>query len=178
MNHARRQCLNLGLVAGLGAVLAACSSTPPVDPDVRTDVIDANYKAADALLEGLQLDRKQPLLVATFVNLEVLTESSRLGRLFSELVGSRLAQRGYLVKELKLRESLFMKQTQGALLLSREVREISQTQEAQAVIVGTYTQSSKMLYLSVKLVLPEGNVVLSAHDYAMPLDTNIKGLLR
>jgi hypothetical protein len=41
-----------------------------------------NYKAADALVAGVQLDRRQPLLVATFVNLEVLTESSRLGRLF------------------------------------------------------------------------------------------------
>ncbi|MDD0841085.1 FlgO family outer membrane protein [Curvibacter sp. HBC61] len=178
MNRARRQCLQWALLGAAPVGLLACSSTPPVDPDVRTDVIDANYRAADALLEGLMLDRKLPLLVATFVNLEVLTESSRLGRLFSELVGSRLAQRGYLVKELKLRESLFMKQSQGALLLSREVREISQNQEAQAVIVGTYTQSSKMLYLSVKLVLPEGNVVLSAHDYAMPLDTNLKGLLR
>lgn len=178
MNRARRRGLQWALLGAVPLGLLACSSTPPVDPDVRTDLIDANYRAADALLEGLMLDRKLPLLVATFVNLEVLTESSRLGRLFSELVGSRLAQRGYLVKELKLRESLFMKQSQGALLLSREVREISQNQEAQAVIVGTYTQSSKMLYLSVKLVLPEGNVVLSAHDYAMPLDTNLKGLLR
>ena len=35
-----------------------------------------------------------------------------------------------------------------------------------------------MLYLSVKLVVPEGNVVLAAHDYAMPIDANIKGLLK
>jgi TolB-like protein len=64
------------------------------------------------------------------------------------------------------------------LLLSREVQDISQTQSAQAVIVGTYTSSGKMLYLSLKLVVPEGNVVLAAHDYAMPIDTNIKGLLK
>lgn len=174
----RRAWLALALAGGAALGLGGCSSTPPVDENVRTDLIDVNYKAADALVAGLQLDRKQPLLVATFVNLEVLTESSRLGRLFSELVGGRLAQRGYAVKELKLRDNLFMKASQGALLLSREVQDISQTQSAQAVIVGTYTSSGKMLYLSVKLVVPEGNVVLAAHDYAMPIDANIKGLLK
>lgn len=161
--------------------VSACSSSPPappVDEDVKTNLIETNYKAADALLAGVKLDRQQPLLVATFVNLNELTESSALGRLFSEQIGGRIAQLGYPVKELKLRDNLFMKQSQGALLLSREVRDISQTQAAQAVIVGTYTSSGKMIYISVKLVIPEGNVVLSAHDYAMPIDANIKGLLR
>ena len=141
-------------------------------------MIEANYKAADALLEGVQLDRRLPVLVATFVNLEELTESSRLGRLFSEQVGGRIAQRGYPVKELKLRDNLFMKQSQGALLLSRELRDISQSHQAQAVVVGTYTSSGKMIYLSIKLVVPEGNLVLAAHDYGLPIDANIKGLLK
>jgi TolB-like protein len=167
-----------GLALLVSVWVSGCSSTPPVDEDVKTNLIEVNYKAADALLEGLQLDKRQPLLVATFVNLEILSESSRLGRLFSEQVGGRIAQRGYPVKELKLRENLFMKASQGALLLSREVRDISVTQSAQAVIVGTYTSSGKMLYLSIKLVVPEGNVVLAAHDYAIPIDANIKGLLK
>lgn len=169
------------MLAWSALALSACSSTPPapaVDEDVKTNLIDINYKAADALLKGVKLDPRLPLLVATFVNLNELSESSALGRLCSEQVGSRIAQLGYPVKELKLRENLFMKQSQGALLLSREVHDISQTQAAQAVIVGTYTSSGKMLYISVKLVIPEGNVVLSAHDYAMPIDANLKGLLR
>jgi len=143
-----------------------------------TDLIEANHRAVDALLANAPLDAQHPVMVATLVQVDRLSESSRLGRIFSEQIAGRMVQRGVRVVELKLRDSVALQREQGALLLSREVREISQNQEAQAVIVGTYTQSSKMLYLSVKLVLPEGNVVLSAHDYAMPLDTNLKGLLR
>jgi hypothetical protein len=99
----RRRLWALGLLtAGLG--LAACSSTPPVDENVHRP--DRRELQGRRRLSGrCSVDRRQPLLVATFVNLEVLTESSRLGRLFSEQVGGRLAQRGYAVKELKLRET-------------------------------------------------------------------------
>jgi TolB-like protein len=124
------------------------------------------------------LDPAQPVLVATLVDQEELSESSRLGRLVSEHIGSRLSNKGVRVVELKLREQLFMKGSTGALLLSREVRDVSQAHSAQAVVVGTYTSSGQTLYLSLKLVKPEGNTVVSAHDYAMPLNANIKGLLR
>lgn len=144
---------------------------------VRTDLIEANYQAVDALLAGVRLSAGEPLLVATLVNLDVLNESSRLGRLFSEQLASRLTAHGHAVHELKLRENLFI-QSEGAMLLSREVRELTQSHRAQAVLVGTYASSRNMLYISLKIVVPTGNVVVASHDYAMPIDTNIRDLLQ
>ncbi|WP_326543761.1 FlgO family outer membrane protein [Pseudorhodoferax sp.] len=163
-------------VAGAALLaLAGCAQVPEGPP--RADLIALNRQAADALVENGRLDPAQPLLVASFVNLDRLDESSRLGRLFSEQVGGRMSNRGYAVVELKLRDSLFFKQGQGALLLSREVNQVVRAHQAQAVVVGTYTASPTMLYVSLKLVGADRNLVLAAHDYAVPLDVNVRGLL-
>ena len=64
-----------------------------------------------------------------------------------------------------------------AVLLSREVREVSQAQNAQAVVVGTYAVSASVVYISLKLVNPVGNQVIAAHNYAVPADENVRTLL-
>ena len=144
---------------------------------VRTDLIEVNERATDALLLHAVLDANQPVLVATLVNVDRLNESSRLGRIFSEQIAGRMVQRGLRVTEVKLRESLVLHRDQGELLLSREAREVSQAQNAQAVVVGTYAMSASMLYLSLKLVNPMGNHVVAAHSYAVPVDENVRMLL-
>eukprot|EP01041_Mallomonas_annulata_P040397 gene40397-64290_t len=116
------------------------------------DIVDGSRTSAVAIL-----DANQPVLVATLVNVDRLNESSRLGRIFSEQIAGRMVQRGLRVTEVKLRESLVLHRDQGELLLSREAREVSQAQNAQAVVVGTYAMSASMLYLSLKLVNPMGN---------------------
>lgn len=166
----------LSCALAVSLALGGCAATPEAASPFA-NLIEINQKATDALLQNNGLDPAQPLLVASFVNLDVLTESSRLGRLFSEQVAGRLVNRGYPVIELKLRENLFFKQGQGALLLSREIREVSQAHQAQAVVVGTYTASAQTLYVSLKLIGTPGNLVLAAHDYAIPLDNNVRSLL-
>lgn len=143
----------------------------------RTSIIMANHHAADMLVQAAPLDREHAVLVATLVNVDRLTESSRLGRIFSEQIAGRLVQRGLPVTELKMRDNLVMQREQGELLLSRELREVSRSHDAQAVVVGTYAVSATILYVSIKLVKPDGNLVVAAHNYAVPIDDNVRALL-
>lgn len=143
----------------------------------RTSIIAANHHAADMLLQNAQLDSHHPVLVSTLVNVDRLGESSRMGRIFSEQIAGRLVQRGLPVTELKMRENLVMQREQGELLLSRELREVSRAHDAQAVVVGTYAVSATVLYVSIKLVKPDGNLVVAAHNYAVPIDENVRALL-
>jgi TolB-like protein len=145
---------------------------------VRTDVLQTNYEAADRLLQAAPLDPRRSVLVSTIVSVDRLNESSRLGRLFSEQIAGRLVQRGVPVTEVRLREQLALQPSQGELLLSRELREVSQAHDAQAVVVGTYAVSGAMVYVSLKIVNPQGNQVVAASDYALPVDDNIRGLLQ
>ena len=167
------------------AGLAGCATSPmhsyyygsAADSLSHTNLIEVNERAADALLQTAPLDARQPVLVATLVHVDRLTESSRLGRMFSEQIAARMVQRGLRVTEVKLRENLLLQRDQGELLLSREVREVSQAQDAQAVVVGTYAASNSVVYINLKLVNPVGNTVVAAHSYAVPMDENVRALL-
>jgi TolB-like protein len=145
----------------------------------QSELIAASYQAADALITqaGESLSSRHPVIVATLVNINALEESSPLGRLISEQLGARLAQQGYKVIELKIRQKLYMKRHEGELMLTREIRDIAQQHNAQALIIGTYTEGADRVFINLKLTQIESNIALAAVDYALPLDMNIRALL-
>jgi hypothetical protein len=79
---------------------------------------------------------------------------------------------GYMVKEVKLRGTLFVKSSTGELLLSRELKDISAFHKAQAVVVGTYSDAREYLYLNLKLVDADNNI-RSGYDYAIPASSQV-----
>lgn len=179
----------LVLLGSLLIILGGCGAStgrfapPPKEPTykdaAKTELIKTNYAATDKLLKSLKrpLDPALPLVVATLVNIDELTESSRLGRLISEQIGARLSAQNYRVIELKLRGDIFVKQTEGELLLSREVKNIMVNHKAQAVVVGTYSEAKNFLYLNLKIISVLDNIIIGAHDYVLPIDNNIRHLL-
>ncbi|MBJ6726586.1 FlgO family outer membrane protein [Geomesophilobacter sediminis] len=153
-----------------------------------TQLLEANYRAVEQMVASIPpsraLNKQKPIIVATVVNVDDLG-GSRFGRMLSEQIGTRLTNLGYSVIELKLRDKIFVRQGVGELMLSREVRDISGSQKAQAVVVGTYAESvggvypgsSGSVYVTLKIVGVTDNVVISAYDYVLPLDANIRSLL-
>ena len=81
------------------------------------------------------------------------------------------------VIEMKMRGTIFMQKAEGELLLSREVQNITASHSAQAVVVGTYARARDYVYVTVKLVRSIDSEVLAAHDYVLPLDSNIASML-
>ena len=174
----RRQAM-VAMGLGCAVVLSGCAQYyygPSVPPHVAQDLLALNRDAADALLSQVALDPDHPVMVSTVVELDRLEASSRLGRMVSEQLGSRFVQRGLRVTELRMRDSLALRPGQGELLLSRQVQEVSGAQAAQAVLVGTYAAAPQAVYVSLRLV-GVGNAVLAAHDYVLPMDGNVRGLL-
>ena len=163
--------------------LAGCADTPrQPDPVSADEYIARTYTAVDHLvaqMEGKQ-DRnlaRNPVIVATVVNIDELTESSRLGRSVSEQVATRMTQKGFQVIELKLRGNIFVQRSQGELLLSREIKEISLSHNAQAVVVGTYSTAKNFVHVNLKVVTGDTQRILAATDYGLPLDTNTQAML-
>ena len=173
----RRDFFSAAALIGLSGCSSFYYGDKPGTTWFPTDLIETNHRAVDALLANAPLDAQHPVMVATLVHVDRLSESSRLGRIFSEQIAGRMVQRGVRVVELKLRDSVALQRDQGELLLSREVREVSQSHDAQAVVVGTYAASASALYISLKLVTPAGNAVVAAHNYAVPMDENVRVLL-
>lgn len=163
----------------LSGCIATGATRPTYEDAADSRLIAANYAAVDQLLAGLRLplDTSTPLLVATLVNIDQLNESSRLGRLISEQASARLTRTGHTVIEVKLRGNLFVREGTGELLLSRELKDITTQHHAQAVLVGTYAIANQYVYINLKVVGVHSNTLLSAHDYVLPLDDNIRAML-
>jgi TolB-like protein len=167
------------------AVLCSgCSTNSWVSNEPRpfksnTQLVASSHDAVTKLLAKIPTDRpldpRQPIIVASLVNIDDLT-SSRLGRLVSEQLMTRLVESGFTVTELKLRESIYIRHKEGELMLSREIPEISRKHAAQAVLVGTYAHSINNIYITIKLVGVTDNLVIASHDYAMPMDSEIRSL--
>src|SRR5690606_5167544 len=130
----------------------------PGDPGAT--LLKANQAAVDKLLQAAPVAPGTSVLVATLVNVDHLDRSSRFGRVSSEQIAGRLVQRGVAVVELRLRDELALQPGEGELLLSRQWREVSREHQAGMALVGTYAASSSQVWVSLKLVRPEGNVVV------------------
>lgn len=142
--------------------------------------IQANYNAAENLQSQLasRTAGNSTLLVATLVNIDALDRSSTLGRLVSEQVSARFTQGGYHMVEMKFQNSVYLARGQGELMLTREVHELANTYSAEAVIVGTYGASKDYVLINLKVVEPATNHVLAVYDYSLPMDENVRLMLR
>ncbi|HEV7815399.1 MAG TPA: FlgO family outer membrane protein [Janthinobacterium sp.] len=165
--------------------LSACSSTPKEEGPNYASVssnafVAANYKAADALL--LQLNGKlladKPLIMATVVNIDSLEQTSTLGRLVSEQISTRLAQGGLNMLEMKLRNNVYLKRNQGELMLTREIGEVAHTHNAQAIVVGSYAETSDTVFINIKVIQPNTNFVLAGQDYVLAKEGIVRSMLQ
>ena len=152
------------------------------DPQPYSNLLESSYAAADSLGRGLRfrgLSPDESILAASFVNIDDLAESSTLGRIVSEQIASRLAQHGFKIVEVKLRqESIFIEEGKGEFLLSREVLSLGETRGAHAVLVGTYAVSKNFIFISVRVVRTEDNSVVTGYDYELPNDSTTRSMLR
>jgi len=171
----KRVMATLAVVALL--VLPACSRSAPriVEPTAANDMIFSSYAAADRLVQTSQgrLDRTKPVLVTSLVSINRLERSSGLGRVIGEQISSRLVSSGYSVAELKLRSSILIEEGKGEFILSRDVRDISRSRGAQAVIAGTYAVGADSVYVNVRLIRASDSKILSSYDYTLRMDDNI-----
>lgn len=159
---------------------SAASNQPTWEEAASNEFIPTNYRAASALIEQARargLETTSPLIVATLVNINALEESSGFGRMTAEQVSGQFSRQGYSMIEMKYRDSVYVKQNVGELLLTREIKQVAQNHKAQAVIVGTYAESDRFVFVNLKVIRPSDNIVIASHDYAVPVNKMVRSLL-
>ncbi len=142
------------------------------------NLISLSYKIAENIEKNafppiMPRDPDRPLLITTFVDNNDLNRTSRFGRILQEHITSRFVQLGYTVKEIKLRKDLLIRRKSGELMLSRDLRHLNPTLEAQAILVGTYSFTNRTMYISARLVNPETSTIMSSADYNLIMDENV-----
>ena len=170
----------VALAALLGILTSGCTCTTMAR--ANRVLPNSSQDAANALAHNLEqpvVSGQGGILVASFVNIDEMTVSSSFGRMASEQIASALARAPHLfpIAEVKLRRNVFLKEKAGEFLISREVVEVSSQHSAQAVLVGTYAIGNQAVYVSSRMVNPQTNQIVSAYNYDVPLDDNLRTLL-
>ena len=167
-------------IAIIFLILTACQTTATKPTINDENLISKNHAAASKLIadsEGV-LSKSHPILITSFANIDDLQSSSTFGRITGEQVGSKFSQSGYSVVEMKVRNSIFIKEQTGEFMLSRELKTLSTLHDATAVLVGTYAVGSTSVYVTAKLIDTQNNMVISSYDYVLPIGPDTKTLLK
>lgn len=165
--------MTLLMLAGCGA-LGKATNTALVEPDFPQLAHDA---AEQMITSNPELTRYSPMIAATFVSIDNLSQSSTLGRMSSEIMASALARHGMQVREVKMRDSMFIEESVGELILSRQVQRLSAQHNARSILMGTYAQGQDYVYVSARVVRAGDAMVLGTADFRLPLNNNTRSLL-
>ncbi|MBE9399379.1 hypothetical protein IOQ59_19120 [Pontibacterium sp. N1Y112] len=169
------------LIIGITILTAGCANKQANtrSRDAQVDVVSELTKARKPLFDKLvsPLSKDKPIISASFANIDDLTTSSTFGRMASEVISSGMTARGYRVIEVKMRDSLFIKQRAGEFMLSRNLQNISEEHDAQAVMLGTYAIGGNSLYVNARLVRTIDNIIIGSHDFMLPLNNDLQHLL-
>ena len=169
--------------------LTGCYGTSYMTEVITTDepnLYDQSHEVVDELISfaeknskfsGVSLNSDSPFIIASFVDVNQMDQSSAFGRIISEQFASRFSQKGYYVVELKLRKDIFIKEKEGEFMLSRKIKEITRNHNAQAIIVGTYAVGENNVYITTRMIDPPTNRVISSYDYRLPISEDISKLL-
>jgi len=142
------------------------------------NLINYSYDIADDLVKSaypalIPRQRGMAILTTTFVDNNDLEQTSHFGRILQDNIGSRFVQKGYVVHEVKLRKELMIEPGSGETMLSRNIDLLTQTQKAQALLVGTVSQAQRTMYISARLINPIDSTIISSRNYRLYMDKNV-----
>jgi TolB-like protein len=139
--------------------------------------VEISAAARRLLSANPSLPQYGPMIATTFVDINDLRASSTFGRISSELFASALSQAGIRMREVKMRESLFIEEQLGELILSRDIRRLKDTYSANSILLGTYARGDNRVYVSARVVRTQDASVLATADFDLRLDPNLRSML-
>lgn len=147
-----------------------------------TNLNEAANSTASHLVSTMKFlpdtDIESPIItmVVNYVELDRIKRTSPFGRTVSEQIAASLSDKGMIIREVKLKDSLVINEM-GEFMLSREIKELAHQHNAKFVVVGTYTEAAKSVFVTSKLVMIEDGNVVSAFNFTLEKDLDISSLL-
>lgn len=117
------------------------------------------------------------ILLTSMVNLDNLYETSAFGRTMTESLSTCLFRYGFRVAEVRKAPSLFIRDKQGELLLSRDASLVAKSQQVQSIVTGTYSLTPTTVIINVRLLDAGSQEVLSVAGMELQRSHNINYLL-
>lgn len=164
-------------------LITACTSSYVNNPgftDGRYGMTLVTYEAVDdlmaqAIAKDLVTD-ETPILVASFVDIDDLNDTSPLGLAVTEQFITRLVQLNYKVKEVRLRDYLEVSK-KGEFAMGRDSDYNSRTTKAAAIVTGTFVESGNSVIFNSRFISLKDAETEAAQDFIFEKDEQIEALL-
>ncbi len=132
-------------------------------------IIKAAYDGVDLLFERslAVISPNDNILATSIVNVSDVESSSDFGRMMTEQVAGRIAQKGLKVIELKLRDNISVNK-EGEFILSRDNEVLRQSYDARTAVTGTYAIGETFIHVNLKLIALQSSQILSSVDFVVP----------
>jgi hypothetical protein len=156
----------------------AYPTTVPVRIYKKT-LAELTYAAIDkmTLCGPPEISQIVPITVSSITESQHLDRSSAFGNIVADFARSRLAQNRMDVLEPRLRSSMLLKADQGEIMLGRDPRSLVASPSYAAVVAGTYGVGDTSVFVNLKLIRADNAQILSAADFIVWRDGDIKNLL-
>ena len=150
--------------------------TEQIDDSLKT----RTYAAVDAMLEKAPelTSTRGPLVVGSVQDITDVNSSTPFGNVISEMVRSRLVQRGLNVTDLRVRSSVLLERTKGEMLLSRDKKALLPAPLTADLVTGTYAVAPSNVFVSLKIISANDARIIAAADFEAPQSHDVASLLR
>lgn len=117
------------------------------------------------------------IILTSMVNLDDLYETSAFGRTLTESLSTCLFRYGFRVVEVRKAPSLFIRDKEGELILSRDAALVAKSQQVQSIVTGTYSLTPTTIIINARLLDAGSQEVLSVAGMELQRSHNINYLL-
>ncbi|MDH2432010.1 FlgO family outer membrane protein [Pokkaliibacter sp. MBI-7] len=148
--------------------------TPGSAPTVLSDVVSfmADQLSANKDFANVQ---DTPIAVTSFVNVENLSETNKLGIQLQENMIHEMQVRGYRIVDFKTMGSIRVNQ-QGDFAFSRKLEELTRQYRINYVLTGTYTGFPDGVMINARMIDLQSKVVMSSAQGFLPTD-DVEGIM-
>jgi TolB-like protein len=170
------------------ALLALTSCAPPLSTSLiqslnageLADHLDSlTYRAVDQALNGTPeiLTSHATVVVGSIEDIRDVNSSTPFGNIVSEMIRTRLVERGIHVQDIRVRSNVLLKRPQGEMLLSRDPKNLLPPPGVTDYVTGTYAVGSGKVYVSLKIVGAVQGQVEAASDFVANRSSDVDQLL-
>lgn len=139
-------------------------------------------KLAELINETLRKPslKNREICVLTFVDLNDLEQTTPLGRFLQERLSFHLFKLGFRILEIRLGKQIYFHPKTGELNLSRLKEKMKATtfQDVKSIVVGTYIDAGKDLYVNSKLVEVETALVRASGEIRIRKTKHLEKLFK
>lgn len=145
-------------------------------------LIELNYQAADVLYSNVgqyELSKHSAVFVKVFTNQNDPSDNAIFGKVMMEQISDRLVQRGVLITAGDPNESDF---EYGPGVNPVDYRSMNSNTRVKlppraARLTGSYTIGDNYIYMAAKVTRLVDSAVVSAHNWTLPINDNVRQML-